>query len=153
VRLRLDEHATRLEGDGQDLVLPTVAGQFPSYQSVLAGLPPAAGRVAVDRRRLADELIALGDAEVVVLATGDRHLDVRVDGDRHGVRLPAIGAGEPLAVAFRPRLLLGALEVSVGPEVLLQLPGQEGRPVVVRSADQGTFTTIVMPVRRDEPGP
>lgn len=86
-----------------------------------------------------------------MLTSGDRHLDVRVDGDRHGVRLAAIGTGEPLAVAFRPRLLLGALEVSVGPEVLLQFPGQQGRPVVVRSADQGTFTTIVMPVRTDNP--
>lgn len=151
VRLRIDDRGARLEGDDHDLLLPTVSGQFPSYHSVLSSLPPAAGRVTVDRRRLADELVALGDAEVVVLTTGDRHLDVRVDGDRHGVRLAAIGTGEPLAVAFRPRLLLGALEVSVGPEVLLQFPGQEGRPVVVRSADQGTFTTIVMPVRRNNP--
>nr|WP_281379687.1 MerR family transcriptional regulator [Flexivirga oryzae] len=150
IRLRVGETDAHLEGDEQTLALPMVVDQFPSYQSVLSSLPPAAGRVTVDRARLSDELVAVGEDDVVVLTTGDRHLDLRIDGDRHGVRLPAICTGAPLAVAFRPMLLLGALEVSVGPEVLLQLPGEEGRPVVVRSADQGTFTTIVMPVRREE---
>lgn len=149
VRLRIGETAAQLEGDEQTLHLPLVSDQFPSYRSVLRGLPPAAGRVTVDRARLSEELAALGDEDAVVLTSGHQHLDLRVDGDRHGVRLAAICTGDPLAVAFRPALLLGALEVSVGPEVLLQLPAEEGRPVVVRSADQGTFTTIVMPVRRD----
>lgn len=152
IRLRFGEADAQLEGDDRTLPLPTVSGQFPSYQSVLSGLPPVAGRVTVDRERLADELVAVGDEDAVVLTTGDRHLDVRIDGDRHGVRLPAVCTGDPLTVAFRPGLLLGALGVSVGPEVLLQLPAGDGRPVVVRSADQGTFTTIVMPVRRDDAG-
>lgn len=152
VRLRIGADGARLSADGTHFDLPTVEDQFPSYQSVLSGLPPVAGRVTVNRERFAEELLALDAADVVVLSTGDRHLDLRIDGDRHGVRLPAICTGDPLTVAFRPALLLGTLEVSVGPEVLLQLPADEGRPVVVRSADQGTFTTIAMPVRRDDSG-
>lgn len=148
IRIRVDAQVARLEADGEQFALATVDAQFPSYHSVLASLPPAATRVTVDRGRLTQELMELGDADVVVLSTGRQHLDLRIDGDRHGVRLPAVCTGEPLSAAFRPALLLGALEVSVGPEVLLQLPAQEARPVVVRSADQGTFTTIVMPVSR-----
>jgi hypothetical protein len=37
-----------------------------------------------------------------------------------------------------------ALEASAGPDVLLEISAA-GRPVVVRSADQGSFTTLVMP--------
>lgn len=149
VRLRVDVMQATLEADGQELALELLDGQFPSYQSVLSGLPPPAGRVTVDRSRLTEKLLAISDADVVVLTTGERHLDLRIDGDRHGTRLVAVSTGDALTAAFRPSLLLGALDVSVGPEVLLQLPAQEGRPVVIRSADQGTFTTIVMPVRRD----
>ncbi|MFC6707015.1 MerR family transcriptional regulator [Flexivirga alba] len=153
VRLRVgDDGATTLESGDNELSLPTLDAQFPSYHSVLVSLPPTAGRVTVDRARLATELLQLDDADAVVLTTGTDHLDLRVDGDRHGVRLSAICTGESLTTAFRPSLLLGALEVSIGPEVLLELPAQASRPVVVRSADQGTFTTIVMPVRRDSAG-
>lgn len=149
VRLRIDDDGTALESDGDELTLPTVDAQFPSYHSVLASLPPTAGRVTIDRTRLATELLQLDDADTVVLTAGRDHLDLRADGDRHGVRLPAIHTGESLTAAFRPSLLLAALDVSIGPEVLLELPAQANRPIVVRSADQGTFTTIVMPVRRD----
>ncbi|WP_446663641.1 DNA polymerase III subunit beta family protein [Flexivirga sp. B27] len=151
LRLRVTVGGATLTADDDELVLDLVDAQFPSYHSVLSSLPPSAGRVTVDRARLAEELLDLRDAEVVVLSTGPEHLDVRIDGDQHGVRLSAICTGERLAAAFRPTLLLGALEVSIGPEVLLELPAQVGGPVVVRSADQGTFTTVVMPVRRDPP--
>ncbi|HWC22400.1 MAG TPA: MerR family transcriptional regulator [Flexivirga sp.] len=150
LRLRIAEDGvTTLESDDDQVMLLTLDAQFPSYHSVLASLPPTAGRVTVDRVRLSTELLQLTDADAIVLTTGPDHLDLRVDGDRHGVRLTAICTGEELAIAFRPSLLLGALDVSIGPEVLLELPAQPNRPVVVRSADQGTFTTIVMPVRRD----
>lgn len=149
VRLRVGDDATTLESAGDELSLTTLDAQFPSYHSVLGSLPPTAGRVTVDRGRLSTELLRLTDADAVVLTTGREHLDLRVDGDRHGVRLSAIYTGESLTMAFRPSLLLGALDVSIGPEVLLEFPAQANRPIVVRSADQGTFTTIVMPVRRE----
>jgi DNA polymerase III sliding clamp (beta) subunit (PCNA family) len=48
-------------------------------------------------------------------------------------------------------VLLAALDAGVGPDVLLEVSSPT-RPVVVRSADQGSFTTLVMPVQ-DAPGP
>ncbi|MEU6867976.1 hypothetical protein ABZ924_32875 [Streptomyces sp. NPDC046876] len=39
-----------------------------------------------------------------------------------------------------------ARETAVGPDALLEVPAAPARPVLVRSADQGTFTTLVMPV-------
>ncbi|MFH9868201.1 hypothetical protein ACH4NT_19260 [Streptomyces lydicus] len=69
------------------------------------------------------------------------------DGGREPVRLRLIAEGSGLRIAFDPAVLLPALEAGVGPDVLLEIASVE-LPVVVRSADQGSFTTLVMPVRR-----
>ncbi|MFI0774740.1 MerR family transcriptional regulator [Streptomyces sp. NPDC021212] len=63
-----------------------------------------------------------------------------------GNPLSALCTGSPLRIAFDPAVLVPALEASVGPDVLLEI-ASEREPVVVRSADQGSFTTLVMPVR------
>jgi DNA polymerase-3 subunit beta len=47
-------------------------------------------------------------------------------------------------LGFAPGLLAAALAAGVGPDVLLEVAGP-GRPVVVRSADQGSFTVLAMP--------
>ena len=62
-----------------------------------------------------------------------------------GPVLPALCTGPPLRIAFDPAVLLPALEAGVGPDVLLDV-ASAAEPVVVRSADQGSFTTLVMPV-------
>ena len=58
-----------------------------------------------------------------------------------------IGSGTA-RIGFTASLLAAALDASVGPDVLLEICAQD-RPVVIRSADQGTFTTLVIPVRLD----
>ncbi|AKU18652.1 MerR family transcriptional regulator [Luteipulveratus mongoliensis] len=147
VRLRATSGAAELEADGDVRVIAVVNDEFPSYQAILAGLPEPTSRAIVDRQRLLDEVLAAEPDEPLVLTSGPDHLDLRVDGDRHGVRLTATCSGAPMAVAFQPALLAGALATSVGPDVLLEASATD-RPVVVRSADQGSFTTLVMPTRR-----
>ncbi|MEU4190264.1 MerR family transcriptional regulator [Kribbella sp. NPDC026611] len=126
---------------GEDVrELPAVPGEYPAYQGILEGLMPPVCRVVVERVRL---LGALRAKEVVAFDIDPSEL--RIDGD---VKLDVIGSGSA-RIGFTARLLAGALEASVGPDVLLEICAQD-RPVVVRSADQGTFTTLVMPVRLDE---
>ncbi|MEU9499188.1 MerR family transcriptional regulator [Streptomyces sp. NPDC048196] len=67
-------------------------------------------------------------------------------GARGPVRLRAVLMGSALRIAFDPAVLVPALEAGVGPDVLMEIASAD-RPVVVRSADQGSFTTLVMPVR------
>jgi DNA polymerase III subunit beta len=95
--------------------------------------------VAVDRLGLLD---ALAGRDVVALDIDQQRLRI---GDE--VKLDAIGSGA-VRIGFTASLLAAALEASVGPDVLLEIC-EPARPVVVRSADQGTFTTLVMPVRLD----
>lgn len=126
--------------DGETRELAAVTAEFPAYQAILAGLTPPACRAVVDRLKLID-----------LLSDGTVALDIEPDSftvtaaDRVD-RLDAIGSGVPVRLGFDAALLAGALAASVGPDVLLEIVAED-RPVVVRSADQGTFTTLVMPTR------
>ncbi|WP_446462840.1 MerR family transcriptional regulator [Streptomyces sp. BRA346] len=79
-------------------------------------------------------------------ADGNSLPDVGDTSADDGNTLPALCIGPSLRIAFDPAVLLPALEAGVGPDVLLEV-ASGGEPVVVRSADQGSFTTLVMPVR------
>jgi DNA polymerase-3 subunit beta len=131
---------------GADLILTTqtdtrtlasVDAEYPDYQLVLDNLEPAVCRVVVDRAGLAE---LLGADEVVALSIQDATVAV---GDRS---IDAITTGAPTRIGFTTRLLAEALATGVGPDVLLEIHAPD-RPVVIRSADQGTFTTLVMPNR------
>jgi DNA-binding transcriptional MerR regulator len=119
--------------------LPVLDAEYPDYQVVLNGLEAPACRVTADRAGLAE---LLGTGEVVVLSIGAAAVTI---GDRS---IDAITTGSPLRIGFTTRLLAEALATGVGPDVLLEIHAPD-RPVVIRSADQGTFTTVVMPHRLD----
>ncbi|MGA8116562.1 MAG: MerR family transcriptional regulator [Actinocatenispora sp.] len=143
VRLEVDPTGVALTRDGERRTLPTVDDEYPRYQLALDGLAPPVGRVIVDRAKL---LGLLDDcAPTVVLDVGDGLRVGPAEGDDDGAALDAICTGEPMRIAFRSVLLSGVLAASVGPDVLLDLHAPN-RPVVVRSADQGTFTILAMPV-------
>ncbi|WP_406050005.1 MerR family transcriptional regulator [Kribbella sp. NBC_00889] len=125
--------------DGESREIAVVDAEYPAYQGILDGLAPPVCRVVVDRTALR---AALEGREVVAFDIGSGEL--RIDG---GELLEVIGSGAA-RIGFTASLLAAALDVSVGPDVLLEICAQD-RPVVVRSADQGTFTTLVMPVRLD----
>ncbi|TDO54589.1 DNA polymerase III beta subunit-like protein [Kribbella sp. VKM Ac-2527] len=136
-RLAGAEEAAAGLGGGEVRELGVRREEFPAYQGILQGLAPPTCRVVVDRLRLRE---LLGDG-VVALGIDSGRVEVEGRG-----RVEAIGSGEAVRIGFAAALLAAALEASVGPDVLLEVCAED-RPVVVRSADQGTFTTLVMPTR------
>ncbi|MEU9027314.1 MerR family transcriptional regulator [Streptomyces sp. NPDC048383] len=116
------------------------AGAYPAYREVLAALAAPAHRVVVDRAALLGALESGPDAVAVPVELGR---------DRLLVGRAALAAvreeSEAVRLAFDPAVLAAALEAGVGPDVLLEVSGPT-LPVLVRSADQGSFTTLVMPV-------
>ncbi|GAA1541787.1 MerR family transcriptional regulator [Kribbella lupini] len=122
---------------GDTRVLAALDAEYPAYQTILEGLEPPACRVLVDRAGLAD---ILGTDEVVALSIDQQSVAVGKE------RIDAITTGTPIRIGFTTRLLAEALATGVGPDVLLEIHAPD-RPVVIRSADQGTFTTLVMPNR------
>ncbi|MEU6643326.1 MerR family transcriptional regulator [Saccharomonospora sp. NPDC046836] len=132
-----DDAGLRLVAGEDSYPLPVLDGEFPAYRDLLAALDLPAHRVLADRAALRDALAAAGPAPVV--------LDVRSDElALAGATMPAICSTGP-RIAFDPAVLGAALEAGVGPDVLLEIAAAD-RPVLVRSADQGSFTTLVMPV-------
>ncbi|TCC55995.1 hypothetical protein E0H73_34550 [Kribbella pittospori] len=139
VELEIRGEGAVIVRDGESREIALVDAEYPAYQGILDGLAPPVCRVVVDRAALR---AALEGREVVAFDIGSGEL--RIDG---GEPLEVIGSGAA-RLGFTASLLAAALDVSVGPDVLLEICSQD-RPVVVRSADQGTFTTLVMPVRLD----
>lgn len=145
VTLEVERQSVRLHGDGAERGLPTVEGTFPDYRMILDGLPAARHRIIADRTALRAAIAAAGPDEPLTLRTEGQQL-VLVSRGQVTSRLSALSTGPSVRIAFDPGVLLPALDTGVGPDVLLEISSPT-RPVVVRSADQGSFTTLVMPVR------
>ncbi|MFE4370320.1 MerR family transcriptional regulator [Streptomyces sp. NPDC056835] len=138
--------------------LPVSTALFPAYREMLSALTPPRHRLLVDRPALLDAVNGCGETPAIVLRTPGRVLDpvpgedevaVSLPDHSRATVLPAVRHGEqPLRIGFDPAVLAPALEASVGPDVLLEI-ATVTEPVVVRSADQGSFTTLVMPVSLD----
>jgi DNA polymerase III sliding clamp (beta) subunit (PCNA family) len=135
-------------GDGVDFGCPLVPAEFPAYEAVLAREGGAAavvvGRDALHAglRRFAEPA---GEGAVLVRAGAGGVALVRRDVE---VVVPSGYAGPPADVALDPGFAADAVAATTGPDVVLEVVDPL-RPVVFRSADDGTFTTLLMPVRLD----
>jgi DNA-binding transcriptional MerR regulator len=128
--------------------LAVVADRFPDYRHLLSSMSDGGMRMIIDRIRLL-ELIAADQTTTVIIEPDLDQVTIRRLHDPEIRRLPAVCSGEPQPVAFSPALLGSALQSSVGPDVLIDVSPDHA--AVIRSADQGSFTTLVMPRKVDEP--
>ena len=145
VTLRVGPDGTRARSTSDSRVLVTVDDRFPAYREMLSALAPPEYRVIVDRLALRDAINSHGDARRIALSFADDKLTISLPDHSSAATLPAVCHEDlPERIGFDPAVLAPALEASVGPDVLLEISAAD-RPVVVRSADQGSFTTLVMP--------
>ncbi|MEU0986256.1 MerR family transcriptional regulator [Streptomyces sp. NPDC005953] len=149
VTVEVDGSVVRMRGEGEVRLLNAFDGVFPDYRMVLEGLAAAQHRLVIDREALRRTLAISPPGETIILHTNEQQRLVLSSAgpsplpEAGGLR--AICTGPPLRIAFDPAVLLPALDASVGPDVLVEISSAM-EPVVVRSADQGSFTTLVMPV-------
>ncbi|MCL7489962.1 MerR family transcriptional regulator [Streptomyces sp. MCA2] len=173
VECAADAAAVRLRSGSDRREVPEGAagdpGAYPDYRLLLEGLETGRHRVIADRTGLRDAVTGrVGAVSLSVGAGYGEAADVGGSGEpdtvedtvrheagqmlevagggREPVRMRAVRTGPALRIAFDPAVLVPALEAGVGPDVLLEITSAD-QPVVVRSADQGSFTTWVMPVR------
>jgi DNA-binding transcriptional MerR regulator len=136
----------RLAG-AEALVLPGLQAEFPDYESILVGLP--AGQHCLVGRAALKDAFSRGHGSLAILRLVPREVQVDLRGDI--VTLPTLWAGPAFEVLLNADFVSEALAAHVGPEVAIEVV-EPLRPVTFRSADSGTFSVLVMPVRpRDVP--
>ena len=121
-----------------------VPATFPAYEGFLTR-DPGAGHVVVDRDGLLGVLdrFAVEGGAVLLQAGADELVVLR--GEAYET-LPIRYPGPELHVALMPAYAADAVRGALGPEVVIEI-ADPLRPVVFRSADDGTYTTMLMPVR------
>ncbi|GAA2434567.1 DNA polymerase III subunit beta [Streptomyces macrosporus] len=144
VDIEVDRRGVRLHGGRAARALPTVDETFPDYRMILDDLPAARHRIIADRTALRAAIAEAGHDGPLTLRTDERRLTLAFRGSATAT-LPAVCTGAPVRIAFDPGVLPPALDAGVGPDALPEISSPT-RPVVVRPADQGSFTTLVMPV-------
>ncbi|MFD2420869.1 DNA polymerase III subunit beta family protein [Amycolatopsis pigmentata] len=132
-------------GDGTTRECRTLAEPFPDYRLMLASLPETRTRVLISRNALLRALEEQHDQRVR-LHIRDSALTV----SSKGRPVTAVVTGPALGIEFAVSTLHPAISSAVGPDVMLELAGND-QPVVVRSADDGDFTTLAMPVSPEGP--
>lgn len=116
--------------------IAAASDHYPDYEAILARC--GSGRLFVETSDLAARLNRGRDLVVLTLTPSGTSVD--------SIEFPAKYEGDDLTIGFNPAFLADALEAGIGREVILQL-GSPVDPVAIRSADDGTLTCLVMPVR------
>ena len=131
--------ALSVDVNGKTTLVKAVPLAYPDYEAVLARTGNA--RLLVKAQDLSDQLAEAND--LVVLSLSEANCTA------NGEPLPGQYLGDDLRVGFNPAYLAEALSSGVGPEVILHLGGPVD-PALIRSADDGSFSWLVMPIRLKE---
>lgn len=114
---------------------------FPDYKLLISSLPPVAHRVTVEKRHLLKALEHQAPERIgFQLAAGQPNLLL----PDSTVELDGATSGPDLEVWFELTTLYPAVSHALGNDLMLDLRGAD-QPATIRSADDGDFTTLVMP--------
>ncbi|WP_305093530.1 MerR family transcriptional regulator [Prescottella sp. R16] len=144
--VRADTDALLVGVQGREIRCPALDGEYPDYRTMLDALPPSRTRILVRR----DDLLAAieGPAEDTLRLTGTGGTLTVGAADGPSAPLIADVTGPEVALAFRRGNLLSAIVTAVGPDLMLDVAAPD-LPVVIRSATDGTLTTLAMPSASD----
>jgi DNA polymerase III subunit beta len=144
--LRLIPQPGRIRLSGDDMAAREcriLAEPFPDYRLMLAALPEVLTRVLISRNAFVHSLENQPDPRTRLRVADSV---VSVSGDP----ITAEVTGPAIVLDFAVTTLYPAISTAVGPDVMLDIAGAD-QPVVVRSADNGDLTTLVMPVKSESP--
>mgnify|MGYP001293451174 CR=1 FL=1 len=127
---------------GQPVSIRAASSDYPDYEAVLDRC--GGSRLRVGTSDFVGRLNPSQKLVVLKLTRGATTAD--------GVAFSGTYEGEDLEIGFNPAFLADALTAGIGTDAILQL-GSPVDPVAIRSADGGTLTWLVMPIKLTEPAP
>ena len=138
----IETTATKVHlSEAVDASFEIVPTDYPDYQSVL-DTPAGVTTVTADSEALTTAL--LGRTQPTTLGFADRAL--RLDGDDStATTIATAHTGPAQSVLVNPSYVRAAVTATVGREVVIDITDPL-RPLVIRSADDSTFTSLVMPI-------
>lgn len=128
--------------DGTVLPCALCSDTFPDYQQMIDALSEVTNRVTVDRQTIVKALEQAA-SQTLGLSVSNGKVTIRPEGSRLD---RASATGPDLTVWFDLTTLYPALTHALGPDVLIDLRGDE-QPATIRSADDGDLTVLAMPRR------
>lgn len=131
-------------GHGSDLACPTIPLEFPDYETILLTSASLATTIVADRQQLKSLLESFDGDRTIVLTASESELVVTRDGTVR--RVAAQVSGTDAHVGINPRFAADAVGQAVGTEVIIEIDDAL-KPLTFRSADDGTYTSMLMPVR------
>ncbi|MFD1815612.1 MerR family transcriptional regulator [Rhodococcus gannanensis] len=146
VELRVDARGLTAVGGSDSRVCRLLPEPFPDHRAVFAALSPVRTRVIAARNALVDAMSGVAGDRLLLTVTPN---SLRVSGiGMPVVEVPSSAHGDAVTVAFEVTTLYPAITSTAGPDVMLDVATPD-QPVIVRSADDGDLTTLVMPVRHE----
>ena len=145
ISLDIDGRLVAATEGGLDLEARIVPITFPDYEPVLRGSENVAD-VQVDRGRLLAALERFDDSGAVLFTASGGSL--RLQRRELSQDLDAIRGGGDASVAIDPAFAADAVRHAIGNEVVIEIDGPAD-PVAFRSADDGTYSSLLMPVLLD----
>ncbi|MFN2463469.1 MAG: MerR family transcriptional regulator [Candidatus Dormibacteria bacterium] len=142
VSLDVEEGRLSVELPSGRVEVQTEGDAYPNYEVVLASSDTPRHRALVSLSDLRAALAGRTEDHVVLEFGAQQRL--RAAGDVEFI-LPGEYTGPGMIVAFNPKYLATGINDMVGPDVLIESEGPASA-TTLRSADSGTFTTVVMPV-------
>jgi DNA polymerase-3 subunit beta len=127
-----------------------IEGEFPKYRQLIP--QGYANELTVDREALLEVVRRVG-----LLAQNNLPVKLRLDSELEvSAHTPDVGEGqevldaeykgEPLVIAFNPQFLNDGASAIRGDRLLIQA-GDGLKPAILKSADEESFTYLLMPVR------
>ena len=150
VTISIATEAVSIRSNGTTSDLRTLtAAPFPPFERLLPESAALVHRALVPVAALQERLEDLSD-----LGVGALGFDGRVTIGPVGRATQEIAgseaSGPPVEIGINPTFLVEAAQLAEGPELLIEASGPVA-PLVVRSATDGSYTCLIMPVRIDFP--
>lgn len=122
---------------------------FPDYERILAALPTG-HQLALPRNAVTCALAGLPSA-APHLSLGFEPRQLVLQASDHRATVAGSWSGPPLEVFVDVRFFTEAVDATVGPDLVIEAYDQL-HPIVLRSADTGTFSVLTMPIRPPDAG-
>lgn len=140
VQLTADQLTVSASWDGGAHTLTGQPSQFPPYEQLLD-----AATASHTARVLRNDLLGALDGPTILRVRFDTDRLTLTGDDEHAAVIDADYQGPAMTIGLNGSYLRDAAEHAVGPDLLIEFSAPT-HPVVVRSADDGTYTCMIMPV-------